>query len=121
MVAVLHPCSHAKKPLLILYWERGKKNKHTKKTIGAEGPGQTNQRSPSCSAVQSEKGNVQSPARNKLKCFLTLGTGILNRVILWLKEGGEKMRILKSAFEFQLPPHSKPWPEVCRTVDVLES
>lgn len=31
------------------------------------------------------------------------------------------MRILKSAFEFQLPPHSKPWPEVCRTVDVLES
>lgn len=109
-----NPCSS--------YTGRGekKKNKHTK-TIGAEGPGQTNQRSPSCSAVQSEKGNVQSPARNKLKCFLTLGTGILNRVILWLKEGGEKMRILKSAFEFQLPPHSKPWPEVCRTVDVLES
>lgn len=31
------------------------------------------------------------------------------------------MKILKSAFEFQLPPHSKPWPEVCRTVDVLGS
>lgn len=78
MVAVLHPCSHAKKPLLILYWEREKKTKKQKhtKTTGVEGPGQTNQRSLSCSAVQSEKGNVQSPARNKLKCLLTLGTGI---------------------------------------------
>lgn len=30
------------------------------------------------------------------------------------------MRILNSAFAFQLLPHSETWPEVCHTVDVLE-
>lgn len=39
MVAVLHPCSHAKKPLLILYWERGKKKKQTHKNHWGRGAG----------------------------------------------------------------------------------
>lgn len=48
MVAVLHPCSHAKKPLLILYWERGKKKKtNTQKPLGQRGRGkQTRDRRP---------------------------------------------------------------------------
>lgn len=39
MVAVLHPCSHAKKPLLILYWEREKKKKQTHKNHWGRGAG----------------------------------------------------------------------------------